>query len=233
MTQPGRTVTEWQEAVESNLADIRLRIADASNLRPNPEELAIELVAVSKGMPIEAIEGAYRCGQRVFGENYADELVGKAQQLLGACPEIRWTFQGRLQSNKINRLIPFVSLWQSVDSVSRAEALGSRAPGAAVMIQVDATQGLADRSGVAIADAATVVAAARSAGLRVRGLMTVAPLEMHKVGRPEDTFRAVRALADSLQLEECSMGMSGDLEVAIAMGSTMVRVGSAIFGSRP
>jgi PLP dependent protein len=242
MSLTTRSVDEWEHVVAANLRVITDRIfsshdrvADSEEgptAQIRPENRLVQIVAVSKGMPIEAIEGAYRCGLRLFGENYADELVGKAEHLVGVCPEIRWTFQGRLQSNKINRLRPFVSLWQTVDSLDRARALGSRAPGAAVFVQIDATGGSADRSGVPLAEAPEMVEAARSVGLSVQGLMTIAPLATHHVGSAAATFCAIREMADLLQLVDCSMGMSDDLEAAVRSGSTMVRVGSALFGRR-
>ena len=140
----------------------------------------VEIVAVSKGHSAATIAAAYGAGLRLFGENYADELVAKANELSLACPEIRWTFQGQLQTNKINRLAPFVALWQTVDSPGRVEALARRAPDAAVCIQVNLT-GIERQGGLALGGVPGLVAAARNVGLNVRGLMGIgfAPGSFH------------------------------------------------------
>jgi PLP dependent protein len=209
----------------NNLASIRSRIASAGG-----DLDKIRVIAVSKGQPIESIRVAIECGHREFGENYADELVAKATEL-GSDSLAVWHFQGRLQTNKINRLRPHVSLWQTVDTAERAVALANRVPGATVLIQMDATEGDGDRSGALPRDVPVVVNAAQKAGLHVVGLMTVAPLK-DLPNSADRAFHQLCTLADSLGLSERSIGMSDDLEVAVRSGSTMVRVGSALFGIR-
>jgi PLP dependent protein len=210
------------------LEAIHTRIADAGG---DPHH--VRVVAVSKGQPVEAIEEAVVAGHLDFGENYADELVGKAAKVPPAAG-VRWHFQGNLQTNKINRLLPHVAWWHTIDSNERASALAQRAPGATVLIQLnsmwlDAPQ----RAGCAPSETSAVVRFAVDAGLAVVGLMTIAPY-----GTPDDAraaitaFRQLSDLADDLQLPERSMGMSSDLESAVSAGATVIRVGGALFGPR-
>ncbi len=190
----------------------------------------IRIVAVTKGFGAEAPLAALRAGLADLGENYADEMVRKAVAVADASPAsgARWHFQGALQTNKINRLAPHVHLWQTVDSVARAAALGARVPGARALVQLDLS-GAPGRSGCAPADAPAVVAAARDAGLTVLGLMCVAPLD----AEPAVAFTQLARLADALGLPERSMGMSDDFEDAVRAGATMLRLGSVLFGRRP
>jgi PLP dependent protein len=195
----------------------------------------IRLIAVSKGQPAGAIAAAIEVGQRDFGENYAEELVEKAQALAPAAGNVSapvWHFQGRLQSNKINKLKAHVQWWHTVDSRDRAAALALRVPAATVLVQIDATGGAGDRSGVVIAEVPQLVGHARELGLNVTGLMTVAPFPDGAADLAYATFAELSALADELGLPERSMGMSADLESAVRAGTTIVRVGSALFGPR-
>ncbi len=203
----------------------------------------VRLIAVSKGQPVESIAAAVAAGQIDFGENYAEELVAKAQEFAsvtsGQSPV--WHFQGRLQSNKINKLRPFVSWWHTLDSPERASALAQRVPGATVLIQIDSTDGLGDRSGVPLVEVPQLVHHARGCGLTVVGLMTVAPIPAPSQQNGADSalseaayrsFSGLATMADELELPERSMGMSGDLEVAVRAGTTIIRVGAALFGPR-
>ena len=214
-----------------NMRVVRERVADAGG-----DADAVTIVAVSKGQPLTSIRAALDVGQRQFGENYADELVEKADALssgvAGADAATVWHFQGRLQTNKINRLKSVVSVWQTVDSVDRAAALGKRVPGAAVLVQINSGGG--DRSGALIGEVASIVAHARDCGLAVLGLMTVAPLldGVPDKSAAQQAFRSLSRLADELSLPERSMGMSHDLAEAVAAGATMLRVGAALFGPR-
>jgi pyridoxal phosphate enzyme (YggS family) len=186
---------------------------------------------VTKGFGVDAARAALAVGLADLGENYADELVAKAEAIaaepVGAAG-VRWHFHGTLQTNKINRLAPHVHLWQTVDSPSRAAALASRVPGARVLVQVDFS-GRPGRAGCDPAATDALVRQARDTGLDVRGLMCVAPLGEP----PERAFAALRRLADGLDLAERSMGMSGDFEEAVRAGATMIRLGSVLFGARP
>lgn len=187
------------------------------------------ICAVTKGLPADVVRLAARLGCEAIGENYAQEALAKIAEVGSEHPPLH--FIGRLQGNKIKQLVGIVAVWQSIDRVSLVDELARRAPGARIFVQVNATQE-ADKGGASVADTPALVATAQRQGLDVAGLMTVGPTD----GDPEDTrraFRTVRRLADELGLPGCSMGMSGDLDIALAEGTTMVRVGSALFGERP
>ena len=221
---------EFCALVAKRLHDVRERVTNSGG-----DLSKITIVAVTKGHGSEVVVAAKRCGLVDIGENYADELVAKAQsvQLIeGGGFGLRWHFQGRLQTNKINRLRDYANVWQSLDSVERLEALAKRQPGAKVFIQVDSTGGTTGRSGAPIGSVANLVLHGIDRGLDVRGLMTVAPLPEHQCGSPTQAFNAVSELAARLRLPEVSMGMSDDFEDAIRAGSTMIRLGSVLFGPR-
>jgi pyridoxal phosphate enzyme (YggS family) len=172
---------------------------------------------------------AQRLGCDAVGENYAQEAINKLAVVGDERPPVH--FIGRLQSNKIRLLVGVVDVWQSIDRVSLIDELAKRSPGAQMYVQVNAT-GEPDKGGCEPGDTADLVARARAVGLSVQGLMTVGPTEPDPA-RTAAAFAAVRTLADDLQLTGCSMGMSGDLDLALAAGSTLVRVGTALFGGRP
>jgi uncharacterized pyridoxal phosphate-containing UPF0001 family protein len=135
-----------------------------------------------------------------------------------------------LQSNKVRKIAPFVSLWHSVDRLSLGAEIAHRAPGAAVLAQVDLT-GEESKGGCPESRLHALIDGLTDLGLAVRGLMTIGPLGPAEDARP--VFRKLRELADRYDLVDCSMGMSADLEVAVEEGSTIVRLGSALFGPRP
>jgi pyridoxal phosphate enzyme (YggS family) len=215
-----------------NLADVASR-TDAIRTRiaaiERSWEHRVELVGVTKGFGSEAIDAAVGAGCDAVGENYAQELLDKASTIERLRPEVH--FIGRLQRNKVRQLVDLVDVWCSLDRISLVDEVAKRAPGARVLIQVD-TSGDPGKGGCALDDAAALVSHAREVGLSVQGLMTVgptgAPAEAARAG-----FRQVRALVDTLGLAVCSMGMSGDLDVAVQEGSTQVRIGTALFGPRP
>ena len=174
------------------------------------------------------MDAAAAAGCRAIGENYAQELVVKAP--VAAAAGLAVHFIGQLQTNKVRQLAGLVDVWETVDRPRLVAELARRAPGAHILVQVDTT-GEAGKGGCPVADVPALVAAATDAGLVVDGLMTVGPTQ----GGPEAArpgFRTCRRLADDLGLVTCSMGMSGDLEVAVAEGATQVRVGTALFGTR-
>ena len=211
--------------VRGNLDRVRARIADAGG---DPDGIAV--LAVTKGFGADAVRAASEAGLRAVGENYAQELVDKAEELDDLEPPPEWHFIGRLQSNKVRSLAGLVACWQSIDRPSLVDELAKRAPGARVLVQVNAA-GEAGKGGASPAETADLVARGRDAGLDVTGLMTVGVLG-------DDTataaaFRAVADLADRLELPERSMGMTGDLDAAVRAGTTMVRVGTGLFGARP
>lgn len=188
------------------------------------------IVAVTKGFGPEAVSAAKDAGLLDVGENYAGELVDKceaARTLPGA--ELRWHFLGAIQRNKVARLAPLVSCWQAVARVEEAQAIGRRSPGAAVLVEVETTGG-ATRNGCPPEQVPALVRSLADLPVEVTGLMTVAPPD--KAGA-KGAFRRVAALADELSLPVRSMGMSDDFELAVAEGSTMVRLGRVLFGERP
>jgi PLP dependent protein len=213
------------EAVQARLLELRARI-DAVE-RPWSHRIAV--VGVTKGFGAEAIDAAVAGGCDAIGENYAQELLDKREAIERLRPEVH--FIGRLQRNKVRQLVGLVDVWCSLDRASVIDEVAKRAPGARVLVQVD-TSGDPAKGGCDAADVPALVDRAVERGLVVRGLMTVGPTGRDvEAARPG--FRQVRALVDRLDLDECSMGMSADLEIAVEEGATQVRVGTALFGSRP
>ena len=202
---------------------------------------SVRLIAVSKTFPIDAVREAYAAGQREFGENRVQEGLQKIDG--SADLSIRWHLLGHLQTNKARKAASAFAMIQSVDSVEllhkldRGAADEGRAP--ELLIQVDLA-GEATKFGAPPAEVPRLLeAAAACRAARVVGLMTLPPLP----DTPEDArrwFRQLRELRDgwlssgvpAALLRELSMGMSGDFEVAIQEGATIVRVGTAIFGRR-
>jgi len=213
------------ERVAREAERIRDRIAAAGG---DPHR--VRLVAVTKGHPVELVQAALAAGLVDVGESYVQELVAKAAALTDEdAARARFHMIGQLQRNKVRAAAPHVHLWQSVDRLSVAAEVARRAPGASVLVQVNVS-GSDRQGGCEPARAAAVVEGCRDLDLDVRGLMAIGPLG--PVGGARAAFRRVRELADQLDLAERSMGMSGDLEAAVAEGSTMVRVGTDLFGPR-
>jgi pyridoxal phosphate enzyme (YggS family) len=208
-------------AVARAVADIRGRIEAAGG---DPDR--VRLVAVTKGQPAEAVDAAAAAGIGHVGESYPQELLAKAPHVASA---VQWHWIGRLQRNKVRQIAPLVALWESVDRPELAAEIAARAAGAAVLVQVNVS-GAASQGGCQPAAVAPLVRACRELGLEVRGLMAIGAQGSPEVVRAG--FRTVRSLADELGLPERSMGMSGDLESAVAEGATAVRVGTALFGPR-
>ena len=190
----------------------------------------VRVVAVTKGVGIDAARAALAAGLTMIGENYAQELVAKHEELSpDERARIEWHFLGRLQRNKVRSLASIVSVWQSVDRVELIDEIARRAPGAKVMIQLNLSEE-PQKGGAALVDCAALVGHARDAGLDVVGLMGVGT-----AGDPADSaaaFGKLVALADELAVGDRSIGMSDDLELAVDAGSTMVRVGTGLFGPR-
>ncbi|MEA3076712.1 MAG: dependent protein, partial [Actinomycetota bacterium] len=206
--------------VGERLDEVRARIESAGG---DPSKITI--VAVTKGYGAEAAEAAYAAGCRDFGENYAAELEAKAASIPS---DARWHFLGAVQRNKVKAIAGQVSTWHGLDRRAAGAEIAKRAPGAAVLVQVNLSGG-EGRNGCRPEDTAAVVDELRALGLDVRGLMGVAGLD--REARPQ--FRELAELAHDLALDELSMGMSGDLEAAVQEGATIVRVGTAVFGARP
>lgn len=190
----------------------------------------VKILAVTKGFGADAIVAAVAAGVIDVGENYAQEAVVKVGEAVarGAVPCVH--FIGHLQSNKVRILAPVVDVWQTVDRPSIIAELARRAPAARVFVQVNAT-GESSKGGCRLDAVDSVVAAATHAGLRVEGLMTIGPTATDTAAT-RAAFAATRAAVDRLGLAGCSMGMSDDLEIAVGEGSTIVRVGTALFGRR-
>ena len=223
--------------VKSALSEVRARIDRAAEAcGRDPSE--VKLVAVSKTKPASAIREAYEAGQRVFGESYAQELDTKATELADL-EGLEWHFIGHLQSNKAKLVLRSARVVHTVDSASLVRELGKRATQVGgspcgVLIEVN-VGGEAQKFGVSPGEIAEVMdAVAREPGLVLRGLMTVPPAGGVDVARRVfETLATLRTVhGGKSRLPELSMGMSGDLETAVACGATMVRVGSAIFGER-
>lgn len=220
------TITQAVEALQSRLS------AAATDADRDPAE--IRIVAASKTRtPAEVIE-AHEAGIRIFGENRVQEWREKA----AACPSgIEWHFIGHLQRNKVNAVVGQVALIHSVDSIRLGEAIGARASGLGIeqpiLLEVNVS-GEITKHGLTPEEVRRAVERLAGApGLRIDGLMTVG----HPT-QPEPGFRLLRELLAEVselapEARELSMGMSGDLEQAIAAGATLVRPGTALFGARP
>ncbi len=195
----------------------------------------VRIVAVSKGFPVERIREGLAAGVRRFGENRVQEALPKIAELSGE--DCEWHLVGHLQTNKA-RFVDGFSMVQSVDSVRVVEALAARLHRPLdVLIEVNVGEE-PQKTGAGPAELEAIVHALQSAPqLRLKGLMTIAPLtENPEVARP--VFRSLRALRDQasqrfgLELPELSMGMTDDYPVAVEEGATMLRLGRALFGPR-
>lgn len=213
--------------------------ARVRTIRARIDELgggSVALVAVTKGQPVSAWKTASEAGCDAVGENYARELLDKFGSFPGGTVPIPVHFIGSLQSNKVRQLAPAVDLWQGVDRVSVLNEIGSRAgrPGSdgpsPVLLQVNTT-GEESKSGCDPADVDGLLSSAAASGVRVVGLMTIGPTHGGRDDRLR-SFRELRRLVDEHGLGICSMGMSHDFEDAVECGSTMVRIGTALFGPR-
>ena len=225
-------------AIAENLKHVRDRITTAclaAGRRPGE----ITLLAVSKTFGPEAVRAAWAAGQRAFGENYVQEAVAKIAALAGL-PGIEWHCIGPLQSNKTRPVAENCHWVHTIERLKIAERLSAQRPAGLpplnVCIQVNVDGG-ANKAGVPVQGAPALAhAVARLPGLRLRGIMSIP--------EPAADFEAARAVhararalfdqlnAQGLGLDTLSAGMSADLEAAIAAGSTLVRVGAAIFGAR-
>lgn len=228
-------VNELHDAIAANVQQVRLRITRACETAGrSPEE--VTLIAVTKNKSVEHAKAALECGITHFGENRVQEAKEKAPLLSTAT----WHMIGSLQSNKVKPALSLFSCIHSVDRPSLVDELAKhhQASSVPLLMQVNIS-GESTKQGIEPAAAESLARRISSAGLTLVGLMTVAPLAEN----PEDVrsvFRSLRQLSRQLQelalpgvdLQHLSMGMSGDFEVAIQEGATMVRIGSAIFGSR-
>lgn len=218
--------------VAEALAQVEGRIA-AACARAGRARSAVELVAVSKLQPAAKIREAYAAGQRAFGENYAQELRDKHEEL-SALQGLRWHAIGPLQANKAKYVAKAAHAFHALDRLEVARELSKRRTGAALKCFLQVNVGdEASKSGVPPAGARALADAVRALpALELVGLMALPPL----AGDPETMrphFRMLRVLAEELSLPGLSMGTTHDFEIAIEEGATVVRVGTAIFGERP
>lgn len=227
-------------ALLARLADVRARIARAAG-RAGRDPSSIRLIAVSKTFPVEYVRAAADAGQVDFGENKVQEALRKMDQTADLA--VRWHLIGHLQSNKARKAGRF-DVVHSIDSAGLAQKVDEAAQAAGrsvdLLVQVDLA-GEITKHGAREEELASIFDAARSArSTRCVGLMIIPPaVDDPEAARP--FFRALRDVRDRLlargvdgsMLQELSMGMSHDFEVAVEEGATLVRVGTAIFGSRP
>ncbi len=224
-------------SLASRLSATQQRLAEAARLAGR-DPATIHLLAISKTQPPEVIHEAYDAGLRAFGENYLQEAVDK-QPLLPA--DIEWHCTGPVQSNKSKLVAEHFDWCHTIDSLKLAERLNNQRPSSLpplnVCIQLH-IGGEESKSGIAADEVAAVAAAiAKLPSLRLRGLMTIPPASDDPVEQRR-WFAEARAVyerlrADHPAVDTLSMGMSGDMEAAIIEGSTMIRIGSALFGPRP
>lgn len=221
--------------IAENLARVRDRIARAATAASR-DPSQVRLVAVSKTKPASAIREAYEAGQRDFGENYAQELAAKADELADL-PDIEWHFIGHLQTNKAKLVAPRAHMIHTVDSIALVRELAKRVAKAdrklPVLVEVNVARE-PQKHGVDPAELGAVLdAVEKSESLVLRGLMTMPPNDLEQARRAFEALGSLRHLhGGRARLPELSMGMSDDLEIAIACGATIVRVGTAIFGKR-
>ena len=226
-------------SVAAALAAVRERMGQAA-VASGRDPAAIQLVAVSKTHASLAIREAYAAGQRDFGENYVQELLHKAEELKDLT-ELRWHLIGHLQRNKAKQVAALLSLVHTVDTPELATELAKRlavTPERRLPVLVEVSiAGEQQKHGVGPSQLADLLAAVEALPqLALRGLMCVPPLsDDPAAARPHfDRLRELQAQhGGPARLPELSMGMTHDLEHAIAAGATLVRVGTAIFGARP
>lgn len=207
--------------------EVASRVAQVRNEMAAAGGVGVSLVAVTKSFGCDAIIAAHDAGCDAIGENYAQELIDKVNTGL---PDVEVHFIGHLQSNKVRQLAPHVDLWQSVDSDSSVRELSRHSPGARILVQVNTT-GEQSKGGLEPKQVSPFVERCRVAGLVVEGMMTIGPTE-GTTSEKARAFTLLRSLVDAEKLPVCSMGMSDDFVTAITCGSTMIRVGSRLFGPR-
>src|SRR5512141_404232 len=226
--------------ISENVENIRARIG-AACARAGRDPSGVRLVAVTKTFPPDAIREAFRAGIADIGENYVQELLEK-RDVLGT-EDVRWHFIGHLQSNKVKLIAGWVTMVHALDSLTLAAELDRRAAQSGrtidCLIEVNTT-GESSKFGVPPEKAVDLVRSlAGLRNVRLAGLMTIGPFLPDPEGsRP--MFRALRELRDTIArlgqpnagMEHLSMGMTGDFEVAIEEGATMIRIGTALFGRR-
>jgi pyridoxal phosphate enzyme (YggS family) len=215
------------EDFRAHLDEVRARVA-AACARAGRSPDSVELIAVSKTVPIDRCAAAVAAGQTLLGENYAQELRDKARAIPGA----RWHFIGGLQRNKVKYVVGVAELIHTIDSVELLDAIAARAAqhGVVQRCLIEVNVGEETQKGGVPASAlpALLDEFAKRPSVICEGLMCIPPAEID----PVPHFRALAALADKHGLRHRSMGMSADFEQAIEHGATLIRVGTALFGAR-
>jgi hypothetical protein len=219
------------QSIDKNIEDLRLRMARACG-RSNRHPSAVKIIAVTKNFSHQVIRDALSCGLTDFGENRVQEAAAKLKQLADCRPAFTLHFIGHLQSNKAGDALEIADIIHSVDSLRLACLINERAAGKVpVLIQVNLA-GEESKFGFAEDGLDSAVRSiCRLPNLETLGLMAVAP-QVADAQELRPLFARLRMLNQSYNFRELSMGMSDDFEVAIEEGSTMVRIGRAIFGER-
>ena len=229
------------ETIDLRLQQVSARIAAACR-QAGRDAGSVELLAVSKTFGADAVRAAHAAGQRAFGENYVQEALAKIEALADLRNELQWHLIGPLQSNKTRPVAEAFDWVHTVDRLKIAERLAEQRPphlpALQLCLQVNVS-GEASKSGAAPAELAALaraVAALPRERVRLRGLMSIPEPAADESAR-RAPHRQLREMLDALRdgglpLDTLSMGMSADLEAAVAEGATIVRVGSAIFGAR-
>ncbi len=217
--------------IAENILEVRRRIERAcERSRRSPEE--ITLVAITKGFEASVIRTAFDLGIIDFGENRVQEAEGKIAQVSDLRPTVTWHMVGHLQSNKAKAALEIFDIIHSVDSIRLAGILNRLAKKQLPILLEVNVSGESTKAGFSPDEVAPAVKEMRQLpNLNLMGLMTVAPM----TAEPEEVrpvFRKLREMRDSLGLKHLSMGMTDDFEVAVEEGSTMLRIGRAIFGER-
>jgi hypothetical protein len=222
-----------------NLKTVLSRIRAAA-LKAGRDPATVHLVAVTKTKAAAFVDEAARSGQRLFGENYVQELVAKAREMT---EPVEWHFIGHLQSNKVRQIAGLVTMIHTLDRLSLAQEIDRQWGRLGLVCDVLIEVNIAceeTKCGTSVPELSDLVRrVALLPHLRIRGLMTMPPF-YEDPERVRPYFRELRRIAEEIavqnvpnvEMKELSMGMSGDFEVAIAEGATLVRVGSAIFGER-
>ncbi|MGR9012748.1 MAG: YggS family pyridoxal phosphate-dependent enzyme [Gammaproteobacteria bacterium] len=219
-------------SITQRLKQIRAQIRDAEQAY-NRQPGSVQLLAVSKTKPSEAIACAYQSGQRHFGENYLQEALRK-QQELGAY-DITWHFIGPIQSNKTKSLATYFDWVHSVDSFKIAKRLSEQRPDQLPPLNICLQVNISDepsKSGITLAELPQLCEqVAKLPNLKLRGVMAI-PAPQQDFEQQRQPYKSLYQAAAKLALDTYSFGMTGDLKAAIAEGSTIVRIGTALFGER-
>lgn len=227
--------------IKDNLTSIHQQIQTACQKVGRPQS-AVKLLAVSKTKPVEDIQMAIDAGQRAFGENYVQEGVEKIQYFADKHPELEWHFIGPLQSNKTRLVAEYFDWMQTMDRAKIADRLNEQRSHYKKPLNVLIQINISDESSKSGIQPAEMLALAKHIEnlphLRLRGLMAI-PAPTDDIAEQEKALSAMQVLFEELkaacpdqQIDTLSMGMSDDMCTAIACGSTMVRIGTAIFGQR-